>query len=172
MEGINENQTAVAARKLAVESQRRFVVRAPASGKIDLLLISPGRTTSAGEVQVSIAPVNAQLIAEAYFPSRSIGFVKVGQDARLAFDAFPPAKYGYAFGKVVAVANTPLDPADVPAAVRSDDPTYRVQVRLTQPFPRSSQSPLRPGMQLQAYLMLDNRRLWEALIRPILDTGR
>jgi membrane fusion protein len=119
---------------------------------------------------MTITPAGAALVAEVYVPSRAIGFIKPGQAVRLLYDAFPYQRFGPAAGTVQAVSATVLYPQEVQAAMRIDEPVYRVVVQLAQQvmpaFGRSMN--LSPGMALSADIVLEQRSFAEWLFEPIL----
>lgn len=155
------------------ELAHRIDVIAPAPGTVATVLVEPGQAVSAGATLATIIPAGAPLEAHLYAPSRSIGFVRPGQDVLLRFPAYPHQKFGLHRGKVASISRSATAPAELGFAPPdgSREPLYRIKVRLP------SQSidaygrpePLRAGMQVEADVLLDRRRLVEWIFEPLLS---
>lgn len=50
-----------------------------------------------------------------YVPSRSIGFIKVGDEILLRYQAFAYQKFGHAKAKVISIAKIPMAGQEIPA---------------------------------------------------------
>ena len=81
-------------------------------------------------MQLEILPADSPLQAELFIPARAIGFVEVGQDVRLLFDAFPYQRFGTYHGKIVKVSQTVLLDSDVSGPVKLQEPAYAATVAL------------------------------------------
>jgi membrane fusion protein len=157
--------------------QYRASIAAPASGRIAALLVEPGHTVAPGTALATIVPVGAPLEAHLFAPSRAIGFVRPGQEVSLRYLAFPHQKFGSHRAVVTAISRSPLPAADLGYAPPdgSREPLYRIKVALeAQAVPAyGRREPLQPGMQVEADLMLDRRRLVEWIFEPLLSlSGR
>jgi membrane fusion protein len=118
---------------------------------------------------MTISPADPVLISELYVPSRAAGFVEAGQSVRLLYDAFPFQRFGAARGEVMSVSSTVLTPTEVNAAVKLEEPVYRVLVRLDRQSVDAFGRPmaLQVGMALTADIILENRSLMDWLLQPI-----
>ena len=74
---------------------------------------------SAAAAAADRARMTACLQAELFIPVRAIGFVEVGQDVRVLFDAFPYQRFGTFHGRITKVSHTVLLASDVEAPVRA-----------------------------------------------------
>jgi len=112
-----------------------------------------------------------------------VGFVRPQQAVQLRYQAFPYQKFGHHGGRVLQVSRTPLQAAELaglplPEAMKDTataEPLYRITVVLEQQAVQAYGRPhaLAPGMQLDADVMLDRRRLIEWIFEPLLSvTGR
>jgi len=105
-----------------------------------------------------------------WLPSRSIGFVQIGTDVRLMFDAFPYQTFGVGRGKVMEISRAPLNPNELPIPIDTKEQMYKVTVALDsdrlQGYGRSWM--LMPGMRLSADLVLDEKSLLDWLLDPLL----
>jgi len=91
----------------------------------------------------------------------------------LRYEAYPYQKFGHQTGHVLQVSRTPM--AAPGAGGATGEPMYRITVALDrQAVAAYGQSqPLSPGMQLEADVLLDRRRLIEWIFEPVLSlSGR
>ena len=90
----------------------RYVVRAPASGRLgEVAVLRTGSFVQAGERLCVIVP-EGRLIAVAQFaPASAIGRIRTGQAARLRLDGFPWTQYGTVNATVLQAANEIRDGA-------------------------------------------------------------
>ena len=165
------------------EAKRRIVVRAPADGVLGAVLAEPGQAVSPAAALATLVPAGAELQAHLYAPSSALGFVRPDQPVLLRYQAYPYQKFGQQSGRVLQVARTPLQAtelAGVPlagvsstASTVSAEPLYRITVALQrQDVAAYGQAqPLAAGMQLEADVQLDRRRLIEWLFEPLLGLG-
>jgi membrane fusion protein len=87
--------------------------------------------------------------------------------------AFPHQKFGHQPGQVLQVSSTPLQAGELaalPLASKPNEPLYRVTVSLQQQHVMAygREQPLAAGMQLEADVLLERRRLVEWLFAPVL----
>ncbi|MBL8510433.1 MAG: HlyD family efflux transporter periplasmic adaptor subunit [Betaproteobacteria bacterium] len=161
------------------EARRQTVVRAPQSGIVSAITAEPGQTVSSNQALASIVPLHAELEAELYAPTRSIGFIKTGTEVFLRYQAFPYQRFGQYRGIVKEISTSPLQPNDAPMLVARDqntnEPLYRIRVKLDSQTVQAygKPTPLRPGMQLEAGLALERQQLYEWVLEPLYSvTGR
>ena len=150
-------------------ADRAYSIDAPASGQVTAVQAEVGRTVDSATPLMVIVPDKSQLHAEVYAPTRAIGFVKPGQEVRLLYDAFPYQRFGSFAGRVTRVSRTALDPRDVAAPLKIDEPVYRIEVTLEAQSLRAfgAAIPLQPGMTLSANLILDRRSFADWLLEPL-----
>ncbi len=183
--GELERDLATVAQEAAeTEARQRIVVRAPSDGVLGAVLADPGQSVSPAAALASLVPSDARLQAHLYAPSSALGFVRPNQTVLLRYQAYPYQKFGHQTGHVLQVSRTPLQSAElagVPLAgvanysTVSGEPLYRITVALDrQSVPAYGQlQALSAGMQLEADVELDRRRLIEWLFEPLLGlTGR
>ena len=153
--------------------QHRLGVVAPVRGTVATVLVEAGQMVTAGTALATILPRDARLEAHLYAPSRSIGFVRVGQEVLLRYLAYPHQKFGSHAARVIAIARNPLAPADLGFTPLdgSREPLYRIKVELAAQTVGAygMQEPLQPGMQVEADILLDRRRLIEWIFEPLLS---
>ena len=165
------------------EARQRIVVRAPQDGVVTAVLAELGQAVLPGAPVASLLPADARLQAQLFAPSSAVGFLRQNQQVQLRYQAFPYQKFGHHAGQVLQVSRTPLQAVDLaglplPESMKSTpsaEPLYRITVTLDQQVVQAygQAQPLSPGMQIDADVMLDRRRLIEWIFEPLLSvTGR
>lgn len=165
----------LAGRRAALARLDRLELTAPVAGEVGGLVAEIGQRASPDGSLLTLIPAGSRMEAWVYAPSRAAGRVRVGQRVRLLFDALPYQHFGAGRGTVVAVAGSATDPAAIDAGLKITDPVYRVRVRVDAVSGlRGADRPatLRPGMTLTADLILEERRLWEVFLDPVLRAIR
>ena len=173
---IDRDLAALAQQAAENEARRRIVVRAPQDGVVSGVLAEPGQTVTPAVALASLLPADAKLQAQLFAPSSAVGFVRPNQAVELRYQAFPYQKFGHQSGAVVQVSRSPLQASELaglalPAALSaSGEPLYRITVALDRQSVAAYGEPqaLAPGMQLEADVLLDRRRLIEWLFEPVL----
>jgi membrane fusion protein len=174
---LDTQRAALEQESLEREAQHRVAVTAPAPGIVATVLVEPGQTVGAGTMLATIIPQGAPLEAHLFAPSRAIGFVRPGQEVLLRYPSYPHQKFGTHRGRIAAIARNAMAPGElgfVPAD-GSREPLYRIKVELTsQSIEAYGQpEPLKAGMQVEADILLDRRRLIEWIFEPLLSlSGR
>ena len=171
---IDRDLAALSQQAAENEARQRVVVRAPQDGVVTGVLAVPGQTVNAAVAMASLLPGDARLQAHLYAPSSAIGFVRAHQAVQLRYQAFPYQKFGHQIGEVVQVSRAPLQPAELASlalpAGGGNEPLYRITVALDRQSVAAygKAQALVPGMQLEADVQLDRRRLVEWLFEPVL----
>lgn len=156
------------------ESRRSLVVRAPQDGVVSGLLAHPGQTVTTAVALASLVPAQARLQAHLYAPSNAVGFLRAEQPVLLRYDAFPHQKFGAQQGRIERVSLAPLAAAELPEPGGSErEPMYRIAVTLERQDMPTGAGPraLVPGMQLEADVPIERRRLIEWLFAPVLGVA-
>ncbi|MGZ5037216.1 MAG: HlyD family secretion protein [Usitatibacter sp.] len=153
--------------------QYHAAIVAPMPGVVATVLVEPGQMVTAGTPLATIIPENATLEAVLYSPSRSIGFVHAGQDVLLRYLAYPYQKFGMHRASVTSVSRNPMLPGELGFTPidGTREPVYRIKVALEGQAIRAygRLEPLQPGMQVEADILLDKRRLIEWVFEPLLS---
>jgi len=154
------------------EADRATVLRAPENGVVSSVLIKPGQVVAAGQSLLAVMPQGSPLQAQLLVPSSAIGFVHVGTDVVLHYQAFPYEKFGVQHGSVVSISRSALTPSEVTTLLGQQPPPealYRVQVQLAVEHIEAygKLEPLKPGMALDADMLLDKRRMIEWIFEPL-----
>ena len=172
--GELERERAELAQKSAEsEGQRSLLIRAPQDGVVSAVLASPGQTVTAASALASLVPAGSTLQAHLYAPSSAVGFLRAEQPVLLRYQAFAYQKFGHQRGRIEQVSLAPLQPAELagqPWAGAVREPMYRITVSLErQDVPAyGALQRLAPGMQLDADVPIERRKLYEWLFEPVL----
>jgi membrane fusion protein len=158
------------------EAQRAVVLRAPRDGVITNLIVQNGHSVTVGQRLLSILPEGSLLQAELWLPSRAVGFLETGNRVVLRYPAFPYQKFGQKGGRVLEVSRSATDASELTSLLGRtiSEPLYRVLVTLDQQTVNAygRAEPLKPGMTVDADILLDRRRLIEWVLEPLYGVGR
>ncbi len=158
-------------------AQTRIVIRAPQDGVVTAVLAERGQTATPATALASLVPADARLQAHLFAPSSAIGFVRSDQSVLLRYQAYPYQKFGHQAGHVMQVSRTPLQASELASlalpgrGLDTNEPLYRITVALDRQAVQAygQAQPLVPGMQLDADVQLDRRRLIEWIFEPVLS---
>lgn len=151
------------------EAAQSVIVAAPQDGRIVTLRVHEGAAIVPGAPMATLLPKDSHLQAELWVPSRAAGFVRVGDEVRLMYDAFPFERFGTAKGRVISVSTTPVDPQDLPEPVDAKEVLFRVRVA---PESQSIAAygrrwPLAPGSRVRADLILERQSMLAWFMDPL-----
>ena len=169
------NDLAMVEQQLAQTRGREgYTVVAPIDGRITTLQARVGQTADPRHLQMEIFADDDMLEARLFVPASAIGFLEIGQEVRLLYEAFPYQSYGVYGGTISNISRTIVTQNDVAIPVALAEPSYVVSVSLQRPDVEAyGQSiPLQPDMLLSAEIILDKRSLMEWLLEPLLRVGR
>ena len=154
---------------LQLQSQYQFQIKAQKSGRVTAIQVKEGQLVNPQQLLASVLPSSASLYAELLIPTRAFGFIKVGQDTRLKFDAFPYQKFGVMQAEMYETSQHILLPGEVQLPIALQEPMYKVKVKLPKQTITAygDQLPLQAGMLLQADVLLDKRTIAEWLLEPL-----
>jgi membrane fusion protein len=169
-----KRQQADIQRQLAqVASNYKYTITASNSGTVTGIQVVEGETLSQTTAQAKpllhILPEGSELIAELLLPTRSAGFIQVGNSTRLRFDAFPYQRFGFINSKITRIDQTLIAPNEVQLPIALQEPVYRLRAKLNQQQMQAfgKAFDLKSGMLFEADIMLEQRTLIEWLLEPI-----
>jgi len=142
---------------------QRVEVVSPADGVVQgLQFRTVGGVIAAGDTVMNVIPIGDQLQAEVKVSPTDIGFLRLGQDARLKVGTFDFMRYGTIDGHVAMIS--PFSTVD-----EAQKLTYfKVIISLEQSFvSRDSQKTIEPGMTVQADIITDRQSVLQYLLRPV-----
>ena len=173
---ITRNVASVEQELEEAEARRQIVITAPQDGIVSAIQAEAGGAANINSPLLSIVPAGSRLEAHLFSPTRAIGFVHPGQHVRLRYQAFPYQKFGSYEGIVTDVSGSAINPSELPQQLSgltslytANEPAYRITVQLERQSVDAygGTLPLRPGMQLEADVLLDSRRLIEWIFEPL-----
>lgn len=167
------------------EAKRQISIIAPVSGKISSISGESGQIVTADRTLAAIVPKGAFMQAYLYVPSRAVGFIQNGAVVWLRYQAFPYQKFGQGKGHIIAVSGTALSleeatsgkgitPEILGSLEGKEEPLYRITVQLDEQTMKTygKFTDLKPGMLLQADIMLEKRFLYEWVIEPLYSISK
>lgn len=106
-----------------------------------------------------------RLVAELVVPERLLSTISVGRDVQLRYTAFPYQHFGRYRGRIVSISRTPMPVGAAKDALSSrEDSRYIAIVSLERTRVRDDagdEQALRPGLQVQADVVIETHRLYE-----------
>lgn len=156
-----------------MEADGELLLRAPVTGLVANRLVEAGQAVQPGQPILSLLPKGSELRAQLLVPSSAIGFVKPGDKVLLRYQAYPYQKFGAHEGTVIRVSRSALTGSQKDGDAKQS--LYRVLVSLDQQgvLAYGKTEMLRPGMQLEADIMGERRKLYEWLLEPLYSvTGK
>jgi len=178
---LKRNELAIRQDLAESEARREIQIVAPTTGKITAIAVEVSKPVSSDSILVSILPVDSELEAELYAPSRSVGFVKPGMTVLLRYQAYPYQKFGQYEAVVYEVADASMTLRELAlsnttvVSNNTSEPLYRIRLKLKQQSVLTYGKPvnLKPGMLVDASIILEHRRLYEWVLEPLFSiTGR
>jgi membrane fusion protein len=153
-----------------VEARRETVIRAPISGVVTNVAVNLGQSVAADAPLATVLPKGSGLHVELLVPTRAIGFVKTGQDVMLRYDAFPYERFGQYHGRIIDIGRNVWSAGDRVGPLSAKEPVYRVDVGLDKQSVGAldQEFSLRPGMSVNADLLLEKRTLFEWIFEPVI----
>jgi len=158
------------------ESRRQFIVSSPQAGTITSMNIKLGGSVNPALPLLSIIPEESSLEAQLFIPTRAIGFIEPGQEVFLRYRAFPYQKFGHYKGTIANVSRSTLTPGEVSPQIRNvtqldnvDEGIYSIKVDLPSQSATAygKDIALRPGMRLDADILIERRRLIDWVLDPL-----
>jgi HlyD family secretion protein len=168
---VGETLTETQGEILSIEARQRSsdsdvsqnTVIAPVNGIIQSIPSSSvGSVIQPGGTVVVIVPVTEKALIEAKLSPRDIGFVSVGQKARIKIDAFDYSRYGALDGIVKKIS--PSTDADERGGV-----FYKVQIAIDKPYFGKNPGDLEliPGMTGEADIVTGDKTIFQYLWKPV-----
>jgi adhesin transport system membrane fusion protein len=150
----------------------RTMIRSPVRGIVKNIRINTlGGVIGGGAPIMEIVPIGKQSLIEARVKPGEIGFLQVGQAAKVKLAAYDFALYGAVDGKIESISPDAL--GDPERAVGSVDPTYyRVMLRVDNNtlHEKGKTLPLLPGMTGTVEVRIGERSVLNFLLRPMLKS--
>jgi len=154
-----------------VEAQRETVIRAPMAGVVTNVAVNRGQSVAADTPLATVLPKGSGMHVELLVPTRAIGFLKPGQDVVLRYEAFPYERFGQYRGRITEIGRNVWTANERVGPLQAREPVYRVDVALDSQTVSAlgQQLALRPGMLVNADLLLEKRTILEWIFEPVLQ---
>lgn len=162
-----------------------LTLRAPQDGEIkDIATTTLGAVVQPGTVLMTLVPKDELLYADVLIKNEDVGFVHVGDEAKIKIATYPFQKYGMVGGTVMHVSvdateNDGKASAQDPSRAEGAAATYKARVKLnTQRLKDVSgvSYSLGAGMRIIAEIRYGDRTVMEYLLSPVQgavhDAGR
>jgi membrane fusion protein len=164
------NELASAEQRIAeVNGRSAYIVRAPVGGRVSLVEATAGQVVDPRRLQMEILPADGVLQAKLFIPVSAIGFITIGQDVRLLYDAFPFQRFGTQHGQIVDLSQSVLLPSDADTPIAFKEPVYTATVKLDRSdiLANGRHIPLMADMSLRADIVLEKRTLVDWILAPL-----
>jgi membrane fusion protein len=153
------------------ESQsKRIEIISSASGIVTQLEVQPGQHIKPDIPVAVIIPNGAKPQVTLLLPSRSVGFIKLGQDVSVRYPAYPHEHYGRHVGKVIEISQVALLPSEIPNQMQTNgEPLFTIKVSLPDKYLQKNgvSFHLSPGMLAEADIQLDRLKIYQWLLQPL-----
>jgi membrane fusion protein len=153
------------------EARRETVIRAPIAGTVTNIAVSRGASLAEEALLATVLPMGSGLEAQLLVPTRAAGFVQSGNEVVLRYDAFPFQRFGQHRGSVHNVSRMVWSPGEKVGPMTVREPVYRIDVRLDRQTVAAGgqEIALRPGMLVNADILLEKRTVFEWVFEPVLE---
>lgn len=155
--------------RIETAARGEYLVEAPITGVIANQSVKIGQSVEAGQPLLTILPNDGRLEAELLVPSRLIGFISPGDRVLLRYAAYPYQKFGHHVGRVTRITRSPLTARELRDREGVTGSLYRIVVGLERQTIIAYGRPeaLKPGMELEAEILGERRRLVEWILDPL-----
>lgn len=157
------------------EARREIRVVAPRDGRVTAVMADAGQVVISGSPMLTIIPEDAHLQGQLLVPSGAIGFINAGDRVLMRYESFPYQRFGQFSGTIVAISRTTLRPEELDQLVvggsarRFVGAFYRVTIEPDHDeiLSDGQRERLQPGMQFEAHILAESRRLYQWLLSPL-----
>jgi membrane fusion protein, adhesin transport system len=145
----------------------RTSLRAPVNGVVNRVLVTTtGGIVKPGEPIVEIVPSDETLVVEARILPKDIGFVKLGQNARVKLTAYDYSIFGSIEGTIANIS------ADAVSSEERGQTQYyyiaRVETNSSVMNSLGKKLPIIPGMQAQVDVITGQKTVLRYLLKPLI----
>ncbi len=146
----------------------RTDVRAPVAGVVNRVLVSTiGGVVSPGETIVELVPSEDSLLVEAKIKPADIGFLRIGQEARVSITAYDSSLYGSLDGAIETIS------PDAIADEKTGERFYTITVRTAAEALESKRGDLKihSGMAAEVAVLNGKRSVLAYIMKPMSSIG-
>ncbi|EPB9465829.1 HlyD family secretion protein [Vibrio alginolyticus] len=156
-------------RLIKLKSQAETLISAPKSGIVTAIRSNVGSHINSGALLLSIIPEKSQLEVELLLPTYSAGFVRVGDEVRVRYEAFSFQKFGIAKGTVSTIDKALILPSESTFPIDIQEAVYRVRVKIDKQYVLAygKKIAIKSGMLVEADIIQETRTLFQRILDPI-----
>jgi adhesin transport system membrane fusion protein len=147
-----------------VDKVSRTEIRAPMKGVVNRVFVNTvGGIVKPGEPILEVVPADEQLVLDAMVLPKDIGFVKLGQAARVKITAYDYSIFGAMDGVVqnISADAVPNEKGEAFYQVRIETKTKAIEVI-------DKKLPIMPGMQAQVDIITGKKTILQYLSKPLI----
>jgi membrane fusion protein len=167
---VQSQRTQLDQQMAQLDAAKGYALTSPISGTVTALTARLGQPAAQAQQLMVVVPDGGRARVELYVPTSAAGFLKKGQEVRLAVDAFPYQTFGTVDARIADISSTVIAKQTDKGPV----PIYLVTAELS----RSSieafgkARPLVSGMTLTARIVTRRQSLFEWLFEPLFAVSR
>ncbi|SDI03173.1 HlyD family type I secretion periplasmic adaptor subunit [Propionivibrio dicarboxylicus] len=135
---------------------------------LEVAKLSPGSVARATEPVFTLVPLTSELEAEVKIDAIDVGYIKIGDDARIKLDAYPYQKHGGLSGELRTLSEDAFRRDSDPSATMEAFYTARIRLKTTRLRTMPEHARLLPGMTLSAEIAVGKRSVGSYLIWPLI----
>ncbi|MBE9005390.1 HlyD family efflux transporter periplasmic adaptor subunit [Fortiea sp. LEGE XX443] len=142
---------------------KQLTLTAPVDGVVlSLNVRNSGEVVQSGQTIAELAPENAPLILEATLPTKEAGFIKLGNQVKIKFDAYPYQDYSIIPGNVISISPNSIINEQLGAV-------YRVEVAMERNYVKANYQTIKfqAGQTATAEIIIRRRRIADILLEPL-----
>ncbi len=168
---VQSSRAEIARQVAETEASQGYTLRSPIAGTVTAVVARLGQPAGQDIPVMTIVPLDGRPRIELYVPTSAAGFLALGQDVRVAVDAFPYQRFGTVSAKIVEISSTAVPKASTEGG---PIPAYLVTAQMREPYVWAfgRRQPLLPGMTLKARIVTERRSLFELLFEPLFAVWR
>lgn len=159
--GIPLAQASIAAAEAGVERLESVIadasLTAPRSGRVQYVLAHPGEVIAAGGRVISLTDVS-EMYMSIFLPSRDVGQLAIGGDARIILDAVP--EYVIPATVTFVASTAQFTPKSVETQEERDQLMFRVKLTISPDLLAEYQDRARGGVPGVGYVLVDAGATW------------
>jgi membrane fusion protein len=164
--GLASSRAEIEQRQVNAQAEQGYVLIAPVNGVVTAVTARRGQAVDGGQSLMAVVPSNSSPRAELHVPTSAAGFLAIGQEVRLAIDAFPYQRFGTVPARITQISATTVLHDDASGAAV---PVYLVTAELRRPWVMAfgRRQPLLTGMTLSARIVTERQSLLQWLFQPV-----
>lgn len=163
--GINENREL----SLRNENEQKFLVVSPVDGVVSAMTVNRGESIHPDKLAMVVTPSNGSWRVELYATSKDIGFLRVGREVKIRYEAFPYQRFGIYRGTITEISHAPVQANSLKINLPDAEKYYKILVKIDKScvMAYGKCEPLQDGMRLSATIETDRNTLIEWMFDPV-----